>query len=125
MEPPKALNIFDWLNELASKSDAGIYQLFSSENAALLSRVSASLEDKDIAAVTIVQPDNFVSLTRRMRELYVVGSRDLGNTMIEAENLLNEGKHTEAREKYRAFLKQCKSEFYLNIARSQLAKISQ
>lgn len=83
------------------------------------------MKTKDISETRIIRRENFVSLTRRMRELYVVGARDLGNTMIEAEDLLNEGKRTEAREKYRAFLKQCKSGFYLNIARSQLAKISQ
>lgn len=125
MEFPKASNIFDWLNELSRKSDAEIYQLFSLENAALLTEVLANLEDKDISAATIIRRENFVSLTRRMRELLVVGSRDLGNTMIEAEALLSKGRHDEARDKYLWFLEHCKSEFYLKIARSQLARISQ
>lgn len=78
-----------------------------------MTEVLGNLKDKDISETTIIRRENFVSLTRRMRELYVVGARDLGNTMIEAEALLNEGKRAEARENIARFSNNASQSFIL------------
>lgn len=116
-------SIFDWLANLAQMSDADIRKQFSAQNANLLNQVAVCLEDQTTSAKIIVRQENFVALTRHMRDLYVSGSRDLGNTLIEAEDLLKHGKPLEAEKRYSAFLQHCKSNFYLDIARAELAKL--
>lgn len=114
---------FDWLNSVAQARDDEILEHFSPESVRHLSFLVEYLEDVDALPRTQVERDNFVSTTRRMSELYKSGSKDLGETIIHSDELLEAGLSDQAKEVYAAFMRRCKSRFYLDIALAQLNKI--
>ncbi len=114
---------FDWLNSVAQARDDEILEHFSPECVRHLSFLVEYLEDVDALPRTKVERDNFVSITGRMCELYKSGSKDLGETIIHSDELLKTGLSDQAKEVYAAFMRRCKSRFYLDIALTQLNKI--
>ena len=85
----------------------------------LLSEAIYLLDEKTV----VVGKDNFARLVDEMRALYKQGSRQLGNAIIEASNLLEKNQYEEAKAIYQNFLSICPSLFYKDIAINELDRL--
>jgi hypothetical protein len=113
---------FDLLNQWASLPDDEVEKLITTEAIATLQRVIELLSDES-KPKAIVDRGNFVLTVREMRKLYSVGSRLLGEAILEASGWMDKQEPIKAKESYERFLSSCVSKFYRDIARHQLQKI--
>lgn len=115
---------FDALNRWAHLSDAELEKIISDDAISILQRVVLLLGDEDQQNKLVVNRSNFGSIVHEMRSLYVIGSRHLGEAILEASDWLNKKHPVKAKEVYERFLSICPSKFYGDIARHQIAKLS-
>ena len=115
---------FDHLNEWRQKSVDELVALGDEKNLVILQRVAELLHDATPESPLICTRENFAEITGKMIYLYINGSRALGNALLDAANELDNNNIGLAREIYCNFIEQCPSDFYRNIARSELKKLT-
>jgi hypothetical protein len=120
---PQPTHEFDSLNQWASLPDAEIEKLVSDETIDVLQRVVELLSDESQPSNLVVDRGNFVVTVRKMRALYMEGSRLLGDAILEASDWMDKQEPAKAREAYERFLATCKLKFYRRIATNQLRNI--
>jgi hypothetical protein len=113
---------FDLLNQWASLPDDEVEKLITTEAITTLQQAVELLSDESKSKV-IVNRGNFIATVREMRKLYAVGSRLLGQAILEASDWMDKQEPIKARQTYERFLSSCVSKFYRDIARNQLRKI--
>src|SRR5262245_43161329 len=92
-------HVFDRLKQWAALEDAKLRSLYSPQSAQILSEILLLLGN-DSERLTPVVEDNFLPLVRKMRERYRIGSRQLGDVILEASELRDAGQIAEARHAY-------------------------
>jgi hypothetical protein len=115
---------FDRLIAWAELSDTELGNQFSDESAEILRWISSELGSAEERSTTVTR-ENFTAVVRAMRQRYHVGSRALGTAIIEAARFAEDGKIAEAQGVFRRFTDNCPSEFYRQIALSELRRLSQ
>lgn len=114
---------FDSLNLWATWADSEIDKIISKESITIMQRVVRLLADESESKKIVVNSETFVPLVREMRELYKVGSRSLGETILEASEYVDNQEVEKAKEVYERFLSSCVSKFYKDIVIYQLSKL--
>jgi hypothetical protein len=112
---------FDVLGELAALSDDKLRQAYPQVRVGLLEQLFELLGDQELKR-TVVSEASFVTLVRRLRALYESGSRALGQAILEAGQLADEGRAREARETLKAFIAANPSKFYREIAQRYMQR---
>lgn len=118
---------FNLLNLWATWPDSEIERVISKESIAAMERVVRLLADESESEKIVVNDETFVQLVHEMRKLYKIGSRSLGETILEASQYVDNQeieKAKEVKEVYEHFLSSCASKFYRDIAKSELDKLS-
>ncbi len=89
-----------------------------------MQRVVHLLADESESEQIVVNNETFVRLVHEMRELYKIGSRSLGESILQASEYVDSQEVEKAKEVYRRFLSSCASKFYRDIAKNQLKRLS-
>ena len=116
---------FDSLNQWALWSDADIEEIVTDETIKILEKAVDLLVDDKIQKKPIIDRNNFVRVVREMRQVYKVGSRALGKTILEASEYVDRGELEKARDVYDRFVATCKVPFYRHVAENQSRRLSQ
>ncbi len=114
---------FDQLDYWGSLSDNDLRQQFAETSRNALMRMLQELASEESRGVE-VRPDNFVELVKQVRDLKRSGARSLGDAIIKAGKLIDEGLVEEARIVYQESLGACDSRFYRQIALDQLKSLA-
>lgn len=115
---------FDYLTLWDTWEHSKIQKIISDETMAILQEATDLLDDETKNEKTIVTRDTFVILVREMRKLCRNGSRSLGDAIIKASELADNGEYEKAIKTHEDFLSSCKSKFYRDIARGYIRKYS-
>ena len=92
--------------------------MFSVENRLVLEEIATLLGELDSAKE--IGERNFLRIVRKMRLSYEEQSRRLGEAIIHAEDLREQGNRNAANEILKQFMNQSPSPFYRDVARSHL-----
>jgi hypothetical protein len=115
-------HVFDYLDQWSSLSDDEIFALYSHTTSDIARRALKELGNAEDQSIK-VSKENFVSLIRRLREAKRIGSRALGEAIIEASELIERNHPGQAIEVYRKFLASCPSSFFRRIAMDAIDEI--
>ncbi len=114
--------LFDTLRIWAQLSDDDLARNVTASNIDTLHRISELL-DRTGERPTEWTSAKFVALVRRLHGLLVLGSRQLGDAIIEAQEHLDAGNQEQAKNTYRAYLSQDPAPFFETIARHRLEEL--
>ena len=117
-------HVFDVLNRWARLPSNEIEEIVSDEAIKTLKQVVDLLVDGTEQKKPVVRSTNFVDVVAKMREAYKVGSRTLGEAILEASEYIERGEVDKAKVVYRRFLSSCTAPFYRRIAEKHLRDLT-